>query len=180
MLPKIGLGKNKPPEKFREIFNNYFPTVCRQAAFILGNTQAAEDIAQEVFLKLYYSPPEELTNVGGWLARVATNRSFNYLKSEKSRKWREEKNLLEKAGNVVSLEDLVLKNQEVIKVRDTLNKMPEKDKTALILRFSGYSYEEIADNLGVGKSSVGTILARAQEKFRKMYLSKEGGDSYVL
>lgn len=180
MLPRLKNLPPQTPDKFQDIFHTYYPVVCRQVTYLLGSTGATDDIVQETFLKLYYSPPEELTNAGGWLARVAANLCYNYLKSEKSRKQRESSSTRTGAGNVVNLEDLVLKNQEVQMVRNALQELNERDRLALLLKFSGYSYQEIAGAIEVEKSSVGAILARAQARFKRVYLSAEGGKPRVL
>ncbi len=170
----------KEPENFRQVFYRYYPVVCRQAAYLLGGTEAAEDIAQEVFLKLYYSPPQEFTGLSGWLARVTANLSFNYLKQQKNRRQRELKSAGDEAKNVYSIEDRILKNNDVRMVREILDQLNERDRMSLLLKFSGYSYREIAEITGAETSSVGTILARAQARFKMLFLQKEGGGSDVL
>jgi DNA-directed RNA polymerase specialized sigma24 family protein len=42
---------------FRELFDSYYPVICRQLTCLLGSRAAAEDVAQETFIKLYQSPP---------------------------------------------------------------------------------------------------------------------------
>jgi len=168
------------PENFQEVFQRYYPVACRQAAYLLGCTEAAEDVAQEVFVKLYYSPPREFSGLGGWLARVTANLSFNYLKQQKNRRQREQKAVGEGFGNVFSLEDRILKNNDVRLVRDILAELNERDRICLLLKFSGYSYREIAEITGVETGSVGTILARAQARFKTLFVQKEGSDAGVL
>ena len=65
-----------------------------------------------------------------------------------------------------------MKNQEVRTVRKILACLPDRDRMCLLLKFSGYKYGEIADIIEVEKSSVGTILARAQAKFKERYLKE--------
>lgn len=175
MLNKEKLKHDDIPQNFKHIFDNYYPLVCRQAAYLLGTTDLADDIAQEVFLKLYYSAPVELTNVGGWLGRVTVNLCYNYLKREKSRKNREARDSILKENNVIALENVIIKKQEVRLVREVLNKMNERDRMVLLLRFSGYRYSEIAEALEIDKNSVGTVLVRAQRKFKNLYLKNGGG-----
>ncbi len=175
------LFKNEVKHNFQEIFDSYYPGICRRIAYLLGSQEAVEDIAQEVFLKLYYSPPPKLTNIGGWLSRVAANLTYNYINSEKSRKKREVRSETEDNNKVIVLEDVIMKKHKVKEVQDILQEMKERDRMVLLLRFSGYSYQEIAEVVGIEKSSVGTVLARAQAKFKALYLKKEGGgDSCVL
>jgi len=59
------------------------------------------------------------------------------------------------------------------KVRKTLNLLSKRDKEVLVLKYSGYSYDEIAKTLKLNKSSVGTIIARAQKSFKSIF---EGGE----
>ncbi len=170
-------GRN---DHFQEIFNRYYPSICRQIAYIMGSTDLVEDIAQEAFVKLYYSSPRELTNIGGWLAKVAANLCYDYLRREKNRKQKENDLHMRESVKVIPLEETVLRNQEVRRVREIMEKLNERDRMALLLRFSGFRYQEIAEVIEVEVSSVGTILARAQKKFKDLYLEKEGGIPRVL
>jgi RNA polymerase sigma-70 factor (ECF subfamily) len=52
-------------------------------------------------------------------------------------------------------------------VRAALARLPDRSGALLALRYSGLSYEEIAAALGLRKSSIGTLLSRAEEAFRK-------------
>jgi RNA polymerase sigma factor (sigma-70 family) len=158
---------------FRETFEQYYPVVVRQLTVMLGDAAAAEDLAQETFLKLYQSPPEEEGNLLGWLRTVAYRTALNHLRGEKSRRRREERIELERV-NVVTLDEVVWRNQEVKAVRQALESLSARDRTALLMRHSGSSYTEIAEAVGLNKTSVGTVLARAQMRFREIYLAEEG------
>jgi RNA polymerase sigma factor (sigma-70 family) len=58
-------------------------------------------------------------------------------------------------------------------VRRVLKKLSDRDRTALLLREEGYSYEEIALRLEVNPKIVGTLLARAEERLKKKYGQEE-------
>lgn len=179
VLPIAARLHNQPEEntvRFKTLFGTYYPRICRQLTYLLGDRAAAEDLAQETFLKLYQNPPSEWTNPGGWLAKVATNLAYNYLRGEKSRQARETNTANNAAHTVFSLEETISRSQEVAAVRSVLQQMAARDRTCLLLRFSGFSYAEIAGAIGVEKTSVGTILARAQGKFKEKYLSQKGCD----
>lgn len=169
------------PRNFQQVFYTYYPVVCRQAAYLLGSTEAVEDIAQETFLKLYYSSPGEIRNVGGWLGKVAANLCYSYLIREKSRSLREA-NVLNGPlqEKVVSLEETFLRNHEVKKVQEILAQLNERDRMVLLLKFSGYRYKEMAEIIEVETNSVGSILARALTRFKNLYVEREGGDSHVF
>ncbi|HZD61120.1 MAG TPA: RNA polymerase sigma factor SigX [Anaerolineae bacterium] len=151
---------------FKELFDAHYPMVLRHLMLIVGERAIAEDVAQETFIKLYERPPKEFTSLSGWLIKVSTHLAYNYLRMEKNRKRREA------AGGTVreAFEaDFLEPNEEVAEVRTALNSLDERDRICLILKFSGFSYAEIAGVVGIKKSSVGQVLARALAKFKRVY-----------
>ena len=62
-----------------------------------------------------------------------------------------------------------LRQEEQAEVRRALAELPERQRTCLLLRHSGYSYAEIAATLGVATGSVGVLLARGEQAFRAIY-----------
>lgn len=165
------------PDDFRELFTRYYPGVCRQLRAILGDAAAAEDLAQETFLKLYCNPPREKGNIGGWLHRVALNMAYKYMRREEIRRRRELRASTTEVEE--SWNPSFLRRQEIREVQEILEGLPPRDRLCLMLRFSGYSYKEIAGVIGVDVRSVGTILARARVKFRQAY-DRQEGNSGVL
>lgn len=168
---------NRIPASYQELYKQYYPLICRQLTYMLADRAVAEDVAQEVFLKLHSSPPREFQNIGGWLSRVATNLAYNHLRSEKSRLRREEKTSLQDTKTSYSSEEKAIHNEEVRAVRRVLEELPERDRLCLLMKHSGFTYAEIATATGLKKSSVGTIIARAQARFKKVYLEQKGSDA---
>jgi RNA polymerase sigma factor (sigma-70 family) len=146
----------------------------------LGSRAAAEDVAQETFIKLYQSPPREPSNLGGWLTRVSANLAYNHLRSEKSRRRREISSAQHAAGRETGPEEELLRVEEVAFTRQALELLPERDRACLLLKFSGMNYAEIARVTGIKENSVGTILARARAKFKREYIRIKGSDDGVL
>ena len=72
-------------------------------------------------------------------------------------------------------EQILSAAQEQEQVRTTLARMRPRDAELLLLRSSGLSYEELAAALEVKSASVGTLLSRAQQAFRKEYVKRYGG-----
>ncbi|TYP56718.1 RNA polymerase sigma factor SigX [Thermosediminibacter litoriperuensis] len=149
-----------------EVFTNYYSKVYKQLLYILNDPFLAEDLAQEVFLKFYRNPPEKEECIGAWLFQVAKNVAYNHIRDENNRIHREIKAYLLRGKEVISPPQA---QEEQIYVRQVLKRMDERDRTILILKLSGYSYEEIAGVLGVKKTSVGTLIARAQRRFKELY-----------
>ena len=161
---------SKIEESFKDIFERYYPKVLKQISWIVKDEFKAEDITQEVFIKYFKNPPRHNENIGGWLSKVAINHALNYIRSEKNTKTRE----LEVFRNTQDEffedpEEIAIKRFERAKVKEVLLKMNKRDMMCLILKHSGYSYEEIAISLGIKKSSVGKTVARAQKKFKELY-----------
>lgn len=156
---------------FKKCYEDYYTTVFRHAAYLTGSVHAAEDIAQETFIRLYDRPPAH-ANTGAWLSRVATNLAYNYLRGEKIRRNKDPILEEDEESNVISIEDIAIKNSEIRLTRKVLNSLPPRDRLCLLLKFSGYKYGEISEIAGVEKNSVGQVLARAQAKFKERYLKE--------
>lgn len=167
---------NKQPKQnrnneFDSNYKKYYSQIFKHTAFLTGSIQAAEDITQETFIKLYDSPPGH-SNTIAWLTRVATNLAYNYLRDEKVKKNKEPLVSEDDSDKIISIEDIAIRNHEIRLVRKILNSMDLRDRICLLLKFSGYKYTEISEVIGVEVTSVGTILSRAQAKFKQKF-SKE-------
>jgi len=168
------------PSDFRELFETHYSRVCRQAGCILKDADAAEDIAQEAFCRLLFNPPRQRVNIGGWLSRVATNLALNYLRGQRSRTQREETAGRQLQPGIPSAEEQVLRSERLLLARQALGCLSERERFCLLLRFSGMSYAEVAEATGIKVNSVGTVLARAEEKFRRHYTALNRGTEDVL
>lgn len=180
-LSRDGFMKNN--REFQQLYQQYFSLVLRHINYLLGgNSLVAEDIAQETFIKLHSSPPVTEDNLPAWLMKVASNNVYNYLKSNKQRVERENRvsfTSRDREDNHLPEENF-LHNQQVLAVKEVLELLPERDRICLLLKYSGFSYSEISQVIGVEKSSVGTILARAQKKFKNKFVQRNGGTVDVL
>ncbi|WP_422446562.1 sigma-70 family RNA polymerase sigma factor [Thermoanaerobacterium sp. DL9XJH110] len=163
---KTGPGGGGVLLEFKKVFMEYYDRILRQLACMLHDPYLAEDLAQEVFIRLYEHPLKNEEYLGAWLYRVAKNVALNRIRSDRSRMLRE--------ARVWEMDGLPVytpfqQNEEVMHVREVLNAMDERDRTILIMKHSDYSYDEIAKVLKVKKTSVGTLVARAQRKFKELY-----------
>lgn len=160
--------------EFDEIFRRYYATVYGVLARIVGSPEEAEDLAQEVFLRLHERQGSLDTdrNLGGWLYRVAVNAGFNAVRSKRRRRnrlmrWARLERPLQEAHPSAASE--VEAKQDAERVRSALLSLRDRERTVLILRYSGVSYAEIASAVGVKPSSVGTILVRAELALRRRF-----------
>lgn len=162
---------------FEETYRKCYGKVVGWLVYLLGDRAAAEDIAQETFLKLYTVPPPTRENLPGWLRRVAARLAMNHLRGEGRRRKREKQVWCYRSGDVIPLEEVMWRQETARAVREVLLELPERDRIALLLRHTGFSYREIARVIDVAPGSVGTILARAQRSFLDKYKKQKGDES---
>jgi RNA polymerase sigma-70 factor (ECF subfamily) len=147
---------------------------------IVRSRAAAEEIAQESFLRVYlsrdrYEPTARFTT---WLYRIATNRALNFLRDHRDEAAVESLDQPAVDGVARQVKDLRLRpdqlaetNQRQLIVRqlvgEALEALPERQRRAVILhRYHEMSYEEIAAQLGCTVPSVKSLLWRAYSTLR--------------
>jgi RNA polymerase sigma-70 factor, ECF subfamily len=159
---------------FDSVFATLYPSLYRYLHRLTGDEDAAEDIAQEAFVRLLrQSLPE--AEIRPWLFTVAMN-----LVRDRARKRERRKRLLTTASPLVlrpEQPDEGLERAERIHgVRDVLDGLPARDRQLLLMREEGFKYDEIAAVIGVAPASVGTLIARALKKFVSAYEAREDVD----
>ena len=180
-LPEQGRGESGAG-RFEAAFLRHYGRVHGLLRRLLGSDEAAEDAAQEVFLRLYRqpAPPTDDEGLGRWLTRVATNVGLNILRSDRRQAARLQRTALLERADEPGREErqdparTAVAHEEAALVREILDGMGERARTILILRHGGLTYAEIADALGLAPGSVGTLLARAERDFQQRYEALQG------
>lgn len=167
----VEMGTRTGEATFEALFRRHYATVYGVLLRITGSPEEAEDLAQDVFLRLHerFESLDLEDNPGGWLYRVASNTGFNAVRARQ----RGHRRLLRwmrlewpaRPAEPSAAEE-VDRQSDAEMVRQALSRLSERDRTVLILRYSGVSYAEIASAVGVKPSSVGTILVRAEHALR--------------
>ncbi len=157
---------------FEEIFERYHPKVYSVALRVLGSPEDAEELTQDVFLKLHQRPVEQSRDgaLGGWLYRTTLNAAFNAARSRKRRRgWLSKFTVLQRGetNTGVNPADLAEQASQIQVVREALVRLPEKQRNALVLRSHGFQYREIAATLEMAETAVGTTLARGERALRR-------------
>lgn len=161
-----------------EAFEEHWSAVCKTLYYLVGDRGEAEDLALETFWRLHTRTPEDLTNLGGWLHRVATNLGLNALRARRRRTRYEEiagALRLQRAASV-DPDAEVERREDRERVRQVLARMKRRKAQILILRYTDHTYAEIADILDVAPGSVGTMLARAERDFERRYRALEDAE----
>lgn len=151
---------------YERVFRLVHPQLFRYLHRLTGDADAADDAAQEAFVRLTRQTIAE-ADVRPWLFTVATN-----LVRDRARKADRHRRLELHVPTPESatLPDAVTeRKQTVAAVRRALDLLPERDRTILLMREEGFRYDEIARAVGVAPNSVGTLLARAGRRFAEAF-----------
>jgi len=144
---------------------------------LCGNSEDAEDLAQEVFVKLYRKLDsfKGSARLSTWLHRVTLN---TYIDSRRSRAWKEKKQtdawdpLHEQRGSyhpgsVTAPEAMALDNQVLGQVENALGSLSPRERAAFVLRhFRDTPVREIAGSMGVREGTVKSLLFRGVRKLQ--------------
>ena len=172
LLTQLQAGDDRA---FEALFRRHYDRTYHILYRLLGNRADAEDVAQQVFLRLYQSPHRvrlqgDETNVAGWLYRVAVNTGYNTLRSRSRRQLRQERwGRWWPFNGPTNPADIAETNDLQSRVRQTLLRMKPRQAKLLVLRHSGLSYKELADVLEVAPGSIGSLLTRAERAFAQKY-----------
>jgi RNA polymerase sigma factor (sigma-70 family) len=169
--------------EFETLFVKHYPRIVGILRRIVGDHGQAEDLASEVFLKLYRRPlvQEPEANVGGWLYRTATNLGIDALRAT-ARRSRLEQAAGQDAGQNKPAEngfERVARVEREHRVRTVLAEIKPAQAQLLLLRASGDSYKELAAVLEIEAGSVGTLLVRAEVAFEQRYRELFGSEEDV-
>lgn len=170
-------------EAFRKLVEKYQSRVLSIIYGILRNRNDAEDIAQQVFAKVYQALKsfDFRSSFLTWLYKITVNECYDYLRKKRVRKLVYESDLPvdEESGNVPQWENRESEEQapvpidEAVAQRDFINKLlaklPEEDRMLLLLKeVEGYSIEDLAQLTGLNENTVKVKLFRARQKLLKL------------
>jgi RNA polymerase sigma-70 factor (ECF subfamily) len=159
---------------FETLFQRHYDMVYGVLFRLTGTREQAEDLAQEVFLKLTRGPLAYGDNIAGWLYRVAVNSGYNALRESARRGRRERIAAGDEPSSVPGPEEEAQRRAIQARVRWALARIPARSAKLLVLREAGFSYRELAEIVGVAPGSVGTLLARAQAALARAYHERDG------
>ena len=172
LLEQIGQGD---VASFEALFHQHYDRVYGLLFRLLGNRAEAEDVTQDVFLKLHdhafggrFLSRQREHNLGAWLYRTATNAGYNAIRG-RQRRWQRNTLLVPNPQGEPGAEKVMEEKEQETAVRKVLANLPERQTQLLLMRQMEFSYAECAAAIGVAPGSVGTLLARAAAAFKKAY-----------
>jgi RNA polymerase sigma-70 factor (ECF subfamily) len=153
--------------EFGKIYNSAFPVLFRVAYRITNSEEAAEDLCQESFSKLYEKNMvfPNIEEAKYWLIRVVKNSSLNYAKRKERERKAYQKAFREGIKQEETGEGLFVKNETKAEIIEALNKLPENLKMALVFKeYAELNYKEIGRILGISEGNVKVRVFRARER----------------
>jgi RNA polymerase sigma-70 factor (ECF subfamily) len=157
------------------LFRAHYGQVARIIARVVRDRARSEELAVDVFLKLWRNQKAQRENVQGWLYRVAVRAGLDELRRE-TRRGHYERMLqwVHPRPPEKTPEDIHSVYQKQDKVRSVLNVLEPRQAQFLVLRSQDFTYQEVASILNMNPASIGTFGSRAEESFRKEYIKRYG------
>lgn len=150
---------------FDVVFDEHYADLVRYCRRLTGEADVAEDLAQESVCRLFsHEVRAGPSDVRAWLFTTATNLARDRYRTRTNRRRLLDVHPVRPAG--VEAPDVALERKErEAEARRALETLAPRDREILLMRYSGFSYREIADAVGVAATSIGTLLSRAERRF---------------
>jgi RNA polymerase sigma-70 factor (ECF subfamily) len=154
---------------FEQIVRRYQSRLFNFIFRYIGESQSAEDITQEVFLKVWQAAPsyEPRAEVSTWIFKIAYHFSLNELGRRKRYRIFHEAFCREEVHICVS--EPTISRELESEIMQILDKLPENQRAALLMRVNeGFSYREISQILNTSVSAVESLIFRARTCLRQL------------
>ncbi|MBI3848246.1 MAG: sigma-70 family RNA polymerase sigma factor [Planctomycetes bacterium] len=188
MALMLGLQKGDTAA-FEILLRRHQEPILNLAYRFLGDRDEAEDLTQDVFLRLYrarasYRPDAKFTT---WLYRIASNACLNALRARKGRRAMSLEGLAADGRNAtpIQIEDTkasappvaLLRDEMGERIRGIVDGLPDAQRLAIVLnKYQDLSYEEVAEAMDLTVMAVKSLLFRARERIKERlmpYLREE-------
>ena len=150
---------------FDEMYEKYATDVLRVAYYYLGNRELAEDVTQDVFVKLLTNRPSlEEGREKAWLLKVALNRCRDLWRSS----WIKKVVLGHPGFECFPAPDMIGQLADQQTLSEAVSRLkPEFKEVVLLFYYQGYSVSEISEMLDIAEGTVSSRLSRARDKLQK-------------
>ena len=164
---------------FEKLMTKYYKPLLNFIYRFVANADTAEDLTQEVFIKVYksastYRPAAKFQT---WLYQIARNASLNELRRTKRRTVSLDETFDTEDGETTrQIADPkaadpsreMTEHETAALIKEAINSLPENQKTAVLLRrYEDMSYEDIAKTMNCSLEAVKSLLSRAKENLKE-------------
>lgn len=157
-------------EAFKTLFEMFYPKVKVFLVKLLKDDKASEDIAQDIFVKLWSMGPSlpEISSFNAYLYRMTKNAAINYLRDRKPSVDISEL-LIMCDGDI---EQEYYRKEKELLIRLAVEQMPSQRKRIFTMsRYQGMTNDEIAKSLGLSKHTVENHLTLALKELREIVVA---------
>ncbi|MEQ1885127.1 MAG: sigma-70 family RNA polymerase sigma factor [Bryobacteraceae bacterium] len=144
---------------------------------MVQNPSVSEELAQEVFLRVYRSRStyEPTAKFRTWLYRIATHVALNSIRDRKNEKGQQSLDVeiadgiaMEVPDHSPTAEQSLVREARVAEIRKAIQTLPERQRAAVLLhKYEGMDYAQIGEALGMSESALKSLLFRAYETLRR-------------
>ena len=155
-------------EAFERLYEDQHARIYNLAARVLGDVDEAADVTQDVFLKAFREMPAlpREVDMGRWMYRVTVNACYDLLRRRRTRVT----SPLHDLDEMPALGDGLERAQLTHTVEAALADLNPRYRTALVLKdLHGLGNSEVADIMGIGRSTTGVLIFRARAAFRRAF-----------
>ena len=156
---------NGDEEAFRTLFDMFFPKVKVFLAKFIKDDKAAEDLAQDIFVKLWSLGPSlpEIRSFNTYLYRMTRNAAINYLRDKRQMTDISDMPILDDCD----IEQEYYRKEKELLIRLMVEQMPEQRRKIFTMsRYQGIPNDEIAKHLNISKHTVENCLSIALKELR--------------
>lgn len=154
---------------FSALFERFQTPLVNYIYRLVGDWEAAHDLAQDTFLKAYTALPrtDETLQISPWLYRIATNTALDSLRRRKRITWVPFNLDMDPEA---PMSDTPQRQADSDAIQSALAQVPADQRTCLVLNmYQGLSYKEIAETIGISVNLVAVRIYRGREKFIEAY-----------
>ncbi len=182
MAPESQKSKAQLDAEFSELYRAHLRDVYSYSYYRVGNHHDAEDLTEQTFLQAYRHFERAQRESDGrplrpWLIRIAHNLAANLYRDRSRRP----ASPLEETSELVAshtTEDLVEGREELSRVLDGVQRLPDDRREALIMRFAlGMDNREIARAMGRTDGATKVLIHRAIKQLEELVAVADGGPS---
>lgn len=157
---------------YEYLYDNFYPSLCSFASRFINQKHFAEDVVQEVFLKLWKSESsfDSLSVLKSYLYISVKNASLNIIRNNSKLSGIDvatNNDALSIQIDEKSIEQLLIEEEFYRQIHMAIEKLTPERKRVISLSMEGFSNKEIAEKLGISINTVKTLKLKAYEALRK-------------
>jgi RNA polymerase sigma-70 factor (ECF subfamily) len=164
---------DKHEEIFKQWLGEHKNLIFRLVRAYASSPQDQDDLFQQILLQLWSSIPGFQGNAGHktWIYRVALNTALVWRRSQIRRRKRHRKLIIDfnEAPDLRQCSTETMRDAQTLdRLYGAIRQLPKIDSSIVLMHLDGFSYDQMAEILGISRSNVGVRLNRARKKLAQL------------